>query len=247
MPAHAGPNIQTEGLVLNLDAADINSYPGSGTTWYDVSGNGNHGSISNGEFVAEGKYLRNSGNTSNFFTVGVGDSTSISSTLSTTNLAWTIEEIIWTNSVDYPEADGGTAASTSAYGSGATGFDWNHGNGLSTVRFGMSSNAASAYEDEVYISTGTINSLNTWRVRTMIWDRGANQIRLYMNGGYTGAASTPNTAGTALYDGGGLNFGSLYGWKHFGRRAGIKIYNKALTAQEVIQNYQQYKTRFNLS
>jgi hypothetical protein len=110
----------------------------------------------------------------------------------------------------------------------------------------MSSNAASAYEDEVLISTGTINSLNTWRVRTMIWDRGANQIRLYMNGGYAGAASTPNTAGTAVYDGGGLNFGSLYGWKHFGRRAGIKIYNKALTAQEIQQNYHVTKTRFGL-
>jgi hypothetical protein len=27
----------------------------------------------------------------------------------------------------------------------------------------------------------------------------------------------------------------------------VKIYNRALTVQEVIQNYQQYKTRFNLS
>lgn len=38
-----GPKIVRDGLVLNLDAADKNSYPGSGTTWYDVSGNGfNH-------------------------------------------------------------------------------------------------------------------------------------------------------------------------------------------------------------
>jgi hypothetical protein len=35
-----GPNIVKSGLILNLDATDINSYPGSGTTWYDTSGNG---------------------------------------------------------------------------------------------------------------------------------------------------------------------------------------------------------------
>ena len=239
-----GPKIVRDGLVLNLDAADKNSYPGTGTTWFDLSGNGNHGTISNGEFVSNGKYLQNAGGVSNFFTVGIDHSTSINSAFTTTVEAWTIEEIIWTNSVNYPEADGGAVISEAAYGSGQTGFDWNHGNGLSTIRFGVSSNAASAYEDDVYISTGAVNALNTWRVRTMIWDRGANQIRLYMNGGYSGAASTPNTAGTAIYDGGGLNFGSLYGWKHFGRRAGIKIYNKALSAQEITQNYNATKTRF---
>ena len=34
-----GPNIVRDGLVLALDAASPRSYPGSGTTWYDLSGN----------------------------------------------------------------------------------------------------------------------------------------------------------------------------------------------------------------
>ena len=38
----------TDGLVLNLDAAKRDSYPGSGTTWYDISGNGNNGTLTNG-------------------------------------------------------------------------------------------------------------------------------------------------------------------------------------------------------
>ena len=38
----------TDGLVLNLDAAKRDSYPGSGTTWYDLSGNGNNGTLTNG-------------------------------------------------------------------------------------------------------------------------------------------------------------------------------------------------------
>ena len=39
--------IVRDGLVLCLDAADRKSYPGTGTTWFDRSGNGNHGTSSN--------------------------------------------------------------------------------------------------------------------------------------------------------------------------------------------------------
>ena len=38
--------IVTDGLVLRLDAGNRNSYPGSGTTWTDLSGNGNNGTLS---------------------------------------------------------------------------------------------------------------------------------------------------------------------------------------------------------
>jgi len=48
MAVHGGPDIITDGLVLSLDAADKNSYPGSGTTWYDLSGKGNDGTLTNG-------------------------------------------------------------------------------------------------------------------------------------------------------------------------------------------------------
>jgi hypothetical protein len=43
-----GPNIVKNGLVLWLDAANTKSYPGSGTTWTDMSGNNNSGSLVNG-------------------------------------------------------------------------------------------------------------------------------------------------------------------------------------------------------
>jgi hypothetical protein len=45
-----GPNIVRDGLVLALDAASPRSYPGSGTTWYDLSGNGNNGTLVNSTF-----------------------------------------------------------------------------------------------------------------------------------------------------------------------------------------------------
>jgi hypothetical protein len=45
--AHS-PKIVTDGLVLCLDAANPKSYPGSGTAWTDLSGNGNNGTLVNG-------------------------------------------------------------------------------------------------------------------------------------------------------------------------------------------------------
>ena len=47
MTAHAGPDAVDNGLVLALDAADTNSYPGSETTWYDLSGNSNDSTLIN--------------------------------------------------------------------------------------------------------------------------------------------------------------------------------------------------------
>ena len=66
MASHAGPadwwtdgtdtgrihiatkGIIQNGLVLNLDAGASTSYPGSGTTWTDLSGNSNNGTLTNG-------------------------------------------------------------------------------------------------------------------------------------------------------------------------------------------------------
>jgi hypothetical protein len=47
MAPNYGPKIVTDGLVLCLDAANPKSYPGTGTTWYDLSGNGNNGTLTN--------------------------------------------------------------------------------------------------------------------------------------------------------------------------------------------------------
>jgi hypothetical protein len=48
MATIGGSNIVTSGLILSLDAANSRSYPGSGTTWSDLSGNGNTGTLTNG-------------------------------------------------------------------------------------------------------------------------------------------------------------------------------------------------------
>ena len=47
MSYHNNPRIVTDGLALCLDANAERSYSGSGTTWYDLRGNGNNGTLTN--------------------------------------------------------------------------------------------------------------------------------------------------------------------------------------------------------
>jgi len=58
---YTGPHIITDGLILSLDAASTRSYPGTGTTWYDLSGQNAHAEAvnmptwnSNGYFEFDG-------------------------------------------------------------------------------------------------------------------------------------------------------------------------------------------------
>ena len=57
MSFSTGWTMPTEGLSLLLDAANVKSYPGSGTSWYDLSGNGNTGTLTNGPTYNSGGYI----------------------------------------------------------------------------------------------------------------------------------------------------------------------------------------------
>ena len=62
MALRHSPKIVTDGLVLALDAANTRSYPGSGSTWFDLSGNNHnatlnsvtHSTVNGGVFVTAG-------------------------------------------------------------------------------------------------------------------------------------------------------------------------------------------------
>jgi len=236
----------TDGLVLNYDMANTVSYPGSGSTWYDTSGNNNHGTINSGE-VGGTSILQNSGNVSNFFYISTADSASLNSTFSPTTGGWTIEESVYTYSTNYPEADAGTVISNDAYSPSATGFDWQHGYGVTQFQMGMSSNSSGAYEDTaIFTIPSPYNNFNVWRLRTMVWNRSSNTFSFYINGNLIGTANTPNTAGTSVYDGGGCSWGTLYGWKFFGRRSSIRVYNKIFNQTDVTQNWNFFRPRFGL-
>ena len=61
MGAYGGPDIPTNGLVLALDATAERSYPGSGTTWYDLSGQGNNATLNNGTSWNSSGYMQTDG------------------------------------------------------------------------------------------------------------------------------------------------------------------------------------------
>ena len=57
MAIFGGPNVIDNGLVLSLDAGNVKSYPGSGTIWYDKSGNNNNGTLTNGPTFSGGSIV----------------------------------------------------------------------------------------------------------------------------------------------------------------------------------------------
>jgi hypothetical protein len=57
MAVYAGPDIVENGLVLHLDAANPRSYPGTGTGWFDLSGNNNHFQIFNSPQFSRGYFI----------------------------------------------------------------------------------------------------------------------------------------------------------------------------------------------
>lgn len=78
MATFHSPNIVTNGLMALLDAANPKSYPGSGTTWYDLTGNRYHGTLTNGPTFS-------SVNGGVIVLDGVNDYIDISMNLSTSN------------------------------------------------------------------------------------------------------------------------------------------------------------------
>ena len=65
-----GPSIVRDGLVLHLDAADRNSYPGSGSVWNDLSGNSNNGTINGAAFDTYSKGMFDFNGSSNYVNCG---------------------------------------------------------------------------------------------------------------------------------------------------------------------------------
>ena len=243
--------IVTDGLIMNLDAGFLPSYPRNGNTWYDLSGNGNNASIGIANFsngVFESITSPGYADRLEFYTA---DSTSLYNALSVTTGGWTIQEWVRIDDATYPETIAGTVASGGAYRNTATGFDWNHGE-MSMSRFEMGASSALINDNNSYDAIGSItipspyNTFGVWYCRHLYWDRDNNQMGLYYNDAHMGSISMGVLDGYSIYDGGGISWGQLYGWRHEGARASVKIWNRVLSSTEVSQNFNAQKSRFGL-
>jgi hypothetical protein len=236
-----GPRIVTSGLVLSLDAADRNSYPGSGTSWRDVSGNGNNGTLTNGptfNSANQGSIVFDG--TDDYVNCGSGSSVNITGTQLTLN-AWVYRTALNSNVSNYRRIIEKAAAYPALQYS------------LVTTPTGFSSGEGRLLLDmyiDSSIPTGAIGStqlqLNTWYCVAATYD--GSFRRLYVNGILDGQlATTGNITPTVSNLGIGdylLESGTTYAWN--GRISNTMIYNRALTASEILQNYNAQKSRFGL-
>jgi hypothetical protein len=225
MGVSGGPNIvRGSSLILELDAADRNSYPGSGTTWNDLSGNGNNFTLNNSPTFS-------TANNGRFAFNG----TNQDATLSSLNLQQNFTLDGWFNS--------NVLNGFGMFGQGPIGFP-NQGLHVwyvsdTSVRFGMYSN-----DTDFTVST----SIGNWYNMVFTYNN-SNPFtkQMYLNG--VALSGTPQQSQAAYAGSGTFRLGSTYGTGlNYGNGsfAGIKVYNRILSATEIKQNYDATKSRFGL-
>jgi hypothetical protein len=228
------PSIVTDGLVLCLDAANPRSYGGSGTTWSDLSGNGNNGTLVNGPTF-------NTGSLGSIQFDGVNDfivTTRVPYTgTSTSSITWGL----WV----YPTSTAGNIMSMSNISPQGI---WN-----------MPPIAASGQKfrgkiwSNSYLYSDTF-SLNTWYYVVLVWRYSTNSSErgqfLYINGELVASQTNINYSASGADNYmflGQANPGADNTGNFAGRYALFHIYgNKYLTPQEIEQNFKATRGRFGI-
>ena len=231
------PSISTNGLVLCLDAANSKSYPGSGTTWTDLSGRGNNGTLVNGVGY-------NSGNLGSLVFDGVNDYVNFTDKpeFTFTDAKFSLE--VFFRYVNKTDTD------NSIIGKRDYGFTQREYNfymyepsSTPTLRFIISSNLTANWTT---VESSTIQK-NTWYHAVATSDAGVG--RIYLNGVLNATNNSMNsstTNGTSpLTIGNAFNSGSALQYFN-GSIPLVRIYNRALTAQEIQQNFNATKSRYGL-
>ena len=225
-------NIVKNGLVLHLDAGQSSSYPGSGTTWTDLSGNGNNGTLTNGPTYS-------SANGGSIVFDGVDDyiSGSTISPLPSGSSPRTIEVICKPDINNTPQSIFSYGIDTTAqrvnitntsseislafsghrYGKGGLSLQQN----FNHIAFVYPINSTSSSSWLMYLNSAELTGLQT----------------------LAGSPITMNTAPVQIF-----YIGSNFGIDLFYNQniASIKIYNRALTAAEIQQNFNALRGRFGI-
>jgi len=230
---YANGKIVTDGLVLALNAADKNSYPGSGTTWSDTSGNGKNATLSNGpgfstqfggtitfDSVDDYGSAGNLGSGFSTFTVEIWfKSDSVTNYRNPIDCNFLIENGSYSNlGPRLEQATGGNL--TWVVGSGNDVYA-----GLTIVSSGLSS-------APVHYAAITKTS--------------ASNFNGYYNGNYVTNLSFSNWPGSMSDVNIGRGFSTSSERWFLGNIPAVRIYNRALSNAEIAQNYNAQKSRFGL-
>lgn len=229
-------SIISTGLVLNLDAGNTSSYPGSGTNWTDLSGSGNNGTLINGPAY----------NSSNFGSLafdGNDDVASFGNILNMGLSSWTMS--CWVK-INDGSGFAGIMGKTSYRGYvGRYSFYLDNGTIYSFFQ-----------PDVNYIITTPITPYldNKFHNLVMTIDR-TSMMYLYIDG--TSVGTPLNVSGTSNINLNGStdnfyigSYGSSNGLSPFGFLNGnvsqASIYNRALSAAEVTTNFNVNRAKYGL-
>jgi hypothetical protein len=219
------PPIITTGLQLHYDMNDASSYPGSGTTLTDLSGNGRHGTLVNNSSFT------NLAPTAGGGVLSFNGTNQYISTTYTPSNTCTISIWFYNNS-NY---------STFNRGIFSTYHNPNSTNGIYMATLSPSLNLSR--DGNIGYSTTVLPtlSINTWYNVTVTSDpAGSGTIKVYLNG----VLQTTITGKTTHAD--VLNIGrSKYDANYWSGYIGsAMVYNNVLSNTDVLNNYNSQKTRF---
>ena len=220
------PSIITQNLVLCLDAANSKSYPGSGTTWTDLSGNGNNGTLVNGVSYTEN-------NRGALVFDGVNDYVSFSFV---NPFAETI--IVWARSSTINWNQFGWISSSRRQ----NGHVFHTQAGERRLTYRVASSNATIFQ----IGTVTPDDITIPHMYS-ITTNGSNSHKCYFDGIEVASSSssiTRTASPTAqIWYLGKDDYGGRYG---NGNIYNCLRYNRALTESEIQQNYNALKGRFSI-
>jgi len=236
------PRIVTDGLVLCLDAADKNSYPGSGNTWTDLSGQGNNGTLTNMSATPF-----DSGNGGSLVFDGVNDyvvSTNDDS-VKIFNNSITMEAFIKTpviqSNTHFPNIL--SKRITYTYPNGGYGLWMNN----ETRPDGTSYGILHTDESSALVYFNELINTNKWFHLVATYD--GLSFKSYQNSNFNNSVSLTGNivpVNNELLIGVARSNNINYSYSFEGNIAVVRLYNRALTPQEVLQNYNATKTRFGL-
>jgi hypothetical protein len=230
------PKIITDSLVLCLDAGNPKSYPGSGTTWTDLSGNGR-----NFTWVSTPTFT--SGATPYFSTLGNRCTGPASNSFGIDNTSGYTIFLICEQNVLVNTAAFKFYKNNLSGGSGRGIFShctWGDNN----VYFDQGSCCGS--DTRTFVASGGSQTWNIWTFRRFT----NSSTRTISKNGTTLVTNTA-TAATIDLDGRGVDLGSTdeYGgdtstWN--AKLGGFIVYNRGLTDDEILTTVNALKSRYSI-
>jgi hypothetical protein len=232
-----GPNIVRDGLILSLDAANQKSYPGSGTTWYDLSESNSHTTLYNGVSFGEVSGVKS------LICDGVNDWIG-NTTLPGGHSSFTLELMFFHNGLDQG----------SSYGIISMGTNGNFGPMFYCHTSCMGSHYFPGSPGGDYPGGLTNWVNNQWNIYTWVFtnttiNSNSGEFRNYINGVYTSGITNYNFNNSGMgrgTNGFGLSTYANGGAPYKGSFSQFRVYNRALNDSEVLQNYNAIKKRYEL-